>query len=122
MEAQGIQELGPLQLCPQGHHIQLRGCVRRSRGPRDRPFPAHPWEEAVDKVQLGPSEKVGEGILEGSRGQWGQRRGQRVSTCWQQEMLPVHLQGVWAGGGVSSKSGAAPGRGVNTSGEQDPSS
>lgn len=121
VQAQGIQELGPLQLCPQGHHIQLWGCIWRRWGPRDWPFPAHPWEKAVDKVQLGPAEEVGEGILEGSRGQWGWR-GQRVSTCWQWEMLPVHLQGVWAGGGVSSELGTASARGVNTGGEQDPSS
>lgn len=85
MEAQGIQELGPLQLCPQGHHIQLWGCIWRRWGPRDRPFLAHSGQEAVDKVQLGPSEEVGEGILEvnGDGGDRGSARagGGRCSLC-----------------------------------------
>lgn len=69
VQAQGIQELGPLQLGSQGRHVQLWGCIRWRWGPRDQSLRPRSWEEAVDKVQLGPSEKVHEGILQGKRGE-----------------------------------------------------
>lgn len=90
VQAQGIQELCPLQLDSQRRHVQPWGCIRRWGG--HWPLCPWSWDEAVDKVQPGPSKQVGERILpgkqrsagtEGTRGQW----------WW--ETLPVSLlQGV----------------------------
>lgn len=117
VQAQSIQQLGPLQLCPQGHHIQLWGCIWWRWGPRDRPFLAHPWQEAVDKVQLGPSEEVGEGILEGAqvsgdRGDKGSASagGGRCSLC------------TCRVSGQVKELGTASVRGVSKGSEQDSSS
>lgn len=106
MEAQGVQELGPLQLGSQGRHVQPQACVGWHRGPRDRPLHPlrpHSREEAVDKVQLGPSEQVCERVLPGKQRSAGLKGGigQRSSRRQWWETLPMHPpQRVWAGEGV----------------------
>jgi len=94
VEAQGVQELGALQLGSQGRHVQ--GCVGQRRGLRVRP---RSREQAVDEVQLGASEQVHERVLPGKQRSAGTERGEGAARGTPPVLPPPH---DWAGEEPSS--------------------
>lgn len=94
MEAQGIQELRPLQLGLQGWHVQPQGCIRRRGGPRNWPLRPPSREKAVDEVQLGPSEKVHERVLPGKQRSAGMEQGKGAACGSGGKRSPCTLRQV----------------------------